>query len=153
MIGEEIANLRLRVVREMPMPGGERIVLAGPINYQWPNAQSVNHNVFRLDRSGDVIWQVRREEIPFANWGTSNKTPVLIEPGDSDEDCDPFAYMGTHYFIRRQEDENQRYLPKFNYEFFDSYALGRFLGLSTYELEYDLDPATGIAVCTGVPVN
>jgi len=153
MIGEEIASLNLRVVHEMPLSNGERVVLAGPINHKWPLSQAINHNVFRLDRFGEVIWQVHREEIVFADWGKKNATPKLIEPSFSEDDCDPFASMGTQFFIRRPFIDNQPYLPKFNHEFFDSYAPGRLLSLSTYELEYDLDPETGIAVCTGVPVN
>jgi hypothetical protein len=153
MIGEEIADLSLKVVREMRLRDGERIVLAGPIDYKWRHMSSINHNVFRLDMSGNIIWQVRRKEILFAGWGKPDKTPVIIDPAFATEDCDSFASMGTHFFVRRPSDNNQPYLPKFNYEYFEDYAPGRLLAISTYELEYDLDPETGIAACTGVPVN
>lgn len=97
MIGEEIADLSLKVVREMRLRDGERIVLAGPIDYKWRHMSSINHNVFRLDMSGNIIWQVRRKEILFADWGKPDKTPVIIDPAFATEDCDSFASMGTHF--------------------------------------------------------
>lgn len=153
MIGEEIINLGLKIWREMPMPDGDRIVLAGPKNNKWRYINLINHNVFRLDRSGNVIWQVQREEILFRHWGTSNKTPTLIDPAFPDGDCDPFEDMASQFFIRRPVDKNCTYLPTYIQEFFDTYAAGRLICLSTHDLEYDLNPDTGIAVCTGVPVN
>lgn len=45
-----------------------------------------NHNVYRLDKNGNVIWQITRVDYPFVNWESKHRhaqeegLPGCIEP-------------------------------------------------------------------------
>lgn len=135
------------------MPDGGIIVLADPIGKKWESINLENNNVFRLDRGRNLIWQISRNENGFINWDARNKNPTIINPFFTNGYRDPFANMGTQFFVRWPTKNNESLIPKVTYELFETYAPGRILGLSTYEFEYDLDPETGIATCTGIPVK
>lgn len=154
MRGAILDSLNLKVWHEINLPNGDRIVDAWPLDEKhWPSCDSANRNVYRVNPNNQIVWQVRRNENGFINWDARNKNPTIINPTFTNGYRDPFANMGAQFFIRRPIDENRPHHPKFSYELFDAYAPGRLLGLSTYEFEYDLDPDTGIAVCTGIPVK
>lgn len=153
MMHEILPAADLKIYQEIDMPDGGRIVLANPA-FGWidKSVDAANHNVFRIDPAGRVVWQVRREEAGFVNWASRNQHAKEADPA-CDGYRDEFASMGTQFFIRHPTNDPRPFQPKFRYELFDSYAPGRILGLSTYEFEYDLDPASGIATCTGMPVK
>ncbi len=153
MIGEKFPRLSIEVWREITMPDGGSIVLADPIGDKWQSVNLENNNVFRFDRNKNLIWQVSRNENGFINWNARNKSPIVVNPIFINGYRDPFANIGKQFFVRRPVDESRPYFEKFTFELFETYAPGRILGLSTYEFEYDLNPETGVATCTGRQVK
>ena len=156
MKGEILADLNFLIWHEIAMPDGGRIVDAWPIDQEhWPSLELANHNVFRLDAHNQVIWQVQRvETIGQRNWEVANRQAKEADP-NCEGYYDPFTHMGTAFFERRPlPDKPSSYSrlecnPKFEEIGFDTYAPGRLLWLTTRSWVYDLDPATGIATCTG----
>ncbi len=153
MIGDKIPELSIEIYREMPMPDGGSIVLADPIGEKWESIDLQNHNVFRLDKDKKLIWRISRNENGYINWEARNKNPTLFNPFFSDGYQDRFVNFGRKFLVRHQIENPRPFHPKFTYEVFDSYALGRILWLSTCKYEYELDPETGIATCTGMPMK
>lgn len=149
---EQFPKLEIETYQVICIPDESRIVMAAPIGDKWHDLYLANHNVFRLDPFGQVMWQVRREENGFVNWEACHQIAKERDP-DCEGCMDPFANMGTQFFVRRPTGDPRPFHPKFVYDVFDSYAPGRLLGLSTYKLEYDLDPETGVASCTGMQVK
>ena len=154
MIGEIIDHLGIQIYCEIGMPDGGVIVHADPKEDHWRSVELANHNVFRLDAHNQVIWQVRREETGYVNWEARHRHAKEDDP-NCEGYYDPFTHMGTAFFERRPlPDKPSSYSrlecnPKFEEIGFDTYAPGRLLWLTTRSWVYDLDPATGIATCTG----
>ena len=152
---EFIKQLNIQVAHEIAMPDGGRIIRAAIWTGATKNLQTANHNVFRLDAHNQVIWQVQRvETIGQMNWEVANRQAKEADP-NCEGYYDPFTHMGTAFFERRPlPDRPSSYSrlecnPKFEEIGFDNYAPGRLLWLTTRSWFYDLDPATGIATCTG----
>ena len=155
MTAEVIEVLNLQVYLQIGMPDGGRIVNLWPIKQRDWHLHTANHNVFRLDASNQVIWQVTRvETIGQRNWEVANR-----QAKEKDPNCegyyDPFTHLGTAFFERHPLPEKPSSYsrlecnPTFEEIGFDTYAPGRLLWLTTRSWVYDLDPATGIATCTG----
>ena len=156
MNGEIISEIDVKIYQDIAMPDGGRIILGNP-GYGWLDVDlnASNHNVFRLDAHNQVIWQVQRvETIGQMNWEVANRQAKEADP-NCEGYYDPFTHMGTAFFERRPlPDRPSSYSrlecnPKFEEIGFDNYAPGRLLWLTTRSWFYDLDPATGIATCTG----
>jgi hypothetical protein len=155
MTAEVIEVLNLQVYLQIGMPDGGRIVNLWPIKQRDWHLHTANHNVFRLDAHNQVIWQVTRvETIGQRNWEVANR-----QAKEKDPNCegyyDPFTHLGTAFFERHPLPEKPSSYsrlecnPTFEEIGFDTYAPGRLLWLTTRSWVYDLDPATGIATCTG----
>ena len=153
MMSEIITHADIKIFQDIRMPNGDVIVLANPA-YGWidKSIDSANHNVFRIDSSGDIIWQVRREEDGFVNWESRN-----LHAKENDPTCegylDPFLAMSEKFFVREEVLSKGPFHPKFKEVYFDEYKPGRLLWLITGRWAYDLDPETGIATCTGEQVK
>lgn len=152
MMGEKFPTLNIKIYEEISMSDWGRIVLADPINHSWHDLYLANHNIFRIDRNGHVMWQVRRDEQGYINWDVRNRHAKEDNPL-SEGYMDSFAGMGRKFFRRHPTGDLRPYHPKFFYERFDTYVPGSLLALHTLEFEYDLDPETGIATCTGMHVK
>ena len=136
------------------LPNGHRIILL----YRWDESdpplslENTNHNVFRLDKDNNVVWQVRRVENPtHASWEELHRMAKEEDP-NCEGYYDPFTNMGDKFFVRGpiiKWVEAGNLLQRQDDEYFDTYALGRLLYLRTHWWGYDLDPETGIATCTG----
>lgn len=141
-----------RLFDQVPMPDGGRIIHLIRWGDNDPDLPPhvVNRNVFRLDHENNVIWQVHREDTrrEFKN------DPVEDEfESESNLPPDPFIGMSKLFFVRRPLQNKGPFHPKFEEVKFDTYAPGRLLWLTTHYWAYDLDPKTGMAVCTGEPVR
>ena len=155
MIGEIIDHLGIQIYHEIGMPDGSVIVHADPKEDHWRSVELANYNVFCLDAHNQVIWQVQRvETIGQMNWEVANQQAKKADPS-CEGYYDPFTHMGTAFFERHPlPDKPSSYSrlecnTKFEEIGFDTYAPGRLLWLTTRSWVYDLDPATGIATCTG----
>jgi hypothetical protein len=143
-----------RLFREILMPDGGKIILL----IHWDDAdpdlpfQVKNHNVFRVDSNGDIIWQVERKESDFVNWESRNSHAKKEDPC-SEGYIDSFIAMSENFFERRQIELNQKCYPKFEEFQFSEYKPGRLLWLTTRWWAYDLDPESGIATCTGEQIR
>lgn len=73
MKGESIHALNIRVYLEIQLLDQGRIVLADPIGDHWHSLALANHNIFRLDKDGNVLWQVTRDERGKVNWSLLNE--------------------------------------------------------------------------------
>ncbi len=136
------------------MPDGDRVITL----YKWDDddpelsLHDMNHNVFRLNKNNEIVWQVRRDERGYVNWESCHKHAKLEYPNS--EGCkDPFYGMSEKFFEEREQPNKKILAPAVEEVWFDTYALGRMLWLSTGWYGYHLDPETGVAVCTGQQVR
>lgn len=63
--------------KEVVLPHSDRIIAAS--EYQNGNPLSlhdINHNIFRLDAKGNVVWQIKRDEQGKLNWEAMNKHAI-----------------------------------------------------------------------------
>ncbi len=136
------------------MPNGDRIIAL----YRWDDAdldlplEIENHNVFRIDRNNNVVWRVRRDEEKFVNWDSRNKHAKEDNP-DCEGYSDPFRNLSEKFFVRTRLPDRGFFHEDFKTTYFDEYAPGRLLSLTTKWWAYDLDPETGVATCTGMQVK
>lgn len=138
----------------VPMPDEGRVITL----YKWDSDDpalslyDMNHNVFRLGKNNEIIWQVHRDERGCVNWESCNKHAKLENP--ESEGCkDPFYGMSDKFFEERPQLNKKILAPDVEQVWFDTYAPGRLLYLETGWYGYHLDPETGIAVCTGRQVR
>ncbi len=151
MMGEILHRSGLEIYLEAIMPDGERIILAEPrCGWLGQSVESMNRNVFRIDRDGNIVWQVHREDSQYVNWESRNRHAKEDNP-NSQGYIDFFRNMSGQFFERRPLPYTASFNPTSETIFFDDYAPGRLLWLATDWWVYDLDPETGIATCTGLP--
>lgn len=143
-----------RLFDQLPMPDGGRIIQLIRWDTTDPDLplQVANHNVFRLDREGKVIWQVRREERGFVNWEACHQQAKEADP-NCEGHQDPFTNMSEYFFVRRPLPYKGPFHPKLEQINFTEYAPGRLVRLNTHWWGYDLNPETGVATCTGEQVR
>ncbi len=143
-----------RMFDSVQMPNGDRIIAL----YRWDDTdpdlplQIENHNVFRIDKNKNIVWQVRRSEERYVNWDSRHK-----HAKEDDPNCegyrDPLRNLSENFFEITPLPDKGFFHPKFKTTYFDEYAPGRLLGLNTKWWAYDLDPETGVATCTGIQVK
>lgn len=156
MVVDPLADERFmgRRFQKVQMPDGGKIIML----YRWDDADAelplhtTNHNVFRLDPDGKIVWQVQRSERKFVNWESRNQHAKEDDP-ECEGYSDPFFNMGDRFFTRKKLPERGPFHPKFEKVYSDTYIPGNLLWLSTSWWAYDLDPETGIATCTGEQVK
>lgn len=153
MMGEILNRSGIEVCWEVNMPDGGRIVVANP-PYGWvgQSVDSKNRNVFRVDRDGNIVWQVQRDDGPFINWEVRNKHAKEDDP-HSQGFVDFFRDLSDRFFEERPLPYTEYFNPASETIFFDDYAPGRLLWIATDRWVYQLDPETGIATYTGHPVR
>ena len=143
-----------RMFDQLWLPNGDRIVLL----YRWDSSDpglplhTANHNVFRLKANNEVVWQVRRDDQGHMNWEYLNQEAKEADP-TSEGYMDPFTNMSTGFFERRPTGLTGPFQPKVEKVYFEEWAPGRLVWLTTRWWGYDLDPETGIATCTGEQVK
>jgi len=142
MKGEALEALRVQIYREILLYPDARIVLVEPSCDEWPSLTLANHNVFRLDAEGQVVWQVRREDMGHMNWDYLNKEAKAEDP-DIEGYFDPFnrLYMLDCPTMQTGEARSRVWQP------------GCKVYLNTRWWAYLLDIDTGIATCTGEQVK
>ena len=59
MRGEILKALQVQVSREIDFGLGQRIVSVNPLEPRWDDIELANHNVFRLNKRNEVVWQVQ----------------------------------------------------------------------------------------------
>ena len=75
-------------IRRLVMPNGDQIICLFCKDGSEPDlsVHDGNHNVFRLDKNGKVIWQITRIDYPDTNWESKHQRarekgePGCIEP-------------------------------------------------------------------------
>lgn len=139
-----------RMFDQIKMPDGGRIIRL----YRWDESEFdlprdiANHNIFRLDSHGRIVWRIKRDDGRFLNWDAADQIAKRDDP-NSEGFIDPFISIGDRFFERHPLLNRGFYHPKFEIVIFDTYAPGRLLGAATNWLGYDIDPETGVATCTG----
>ncbi|MFN3417703.1 MAG: hypothetical protein ACK4ZD_15490 [Caldimonas sp.] len=130
------------------MPDGGQIVLADwGVQPLW-NTQTVrafrNHNIFRLDQAGNVIWQVRRDEgEAFANWARMRERAEATNDDDIGTRS-PFLYLWLQYANGATNYDYEAHAYPEHAQWVD----GAKIWCSTLDArQYVLDPETGVAVC------
>ncbi len=152
-MGEILNRSGIEVCWEMAMPDGGRIVVANPpFGWVGRSVESKNRNVFRVDRDGNIVWQVRRDDSRYANWESRNRHAKEDDP-NSQGYVDFFRNMSEKFFERRPLPYTEYFNPTSETIYFDSYVPGRLLWIATDWWVYDLDPETGVATCNGHQVK
>lgn len=70
-------------IKRLLLPGGDRIVLTYCRDGREPprSTDESNHNVYRLNPAGEVVWQVQRDDRPHPSEVRENRIPPAISPG------------------------------------------------------------------------
>lgn len=122
------------------LPDGQRIIRLENIYGSgdvWPSLYLANHNVFRLDAAGNVVWQVRRVELPQrASWEVLHRMA---------RERDPSVEGFYDQFWDMHLDEHLAQDPELR----GIYRPGCKISLRTERLWFDLDVETGVAVASG----
>jgi hypothetical protein len=68
-------NKQPRIWRSVILPGNERIILSVRFENgeKFSSLADINHNIFRLDAEGKVVWQVQRDEQGKIDWDRWHK--------------------------------------------------------------------------------
>jgi len=123
------------------LPGGDRIVLAGKyLDGDLLSLHDANHNVYRLNPAGEVVWQVRRDDSirPPDWWEALHR---LAQMQGLDGKRKPFMYIALEYpdGHRQASDEYG------DGENILQWERGCIIRLFGSENSYTLDTETGIA--------
>ena len=142
----------LEVLQSIPFDDGDRLVNLAPyatplhpFGQDWPNIELANHNVFRLNGRNGVVWQVRRVELPgAAPWPQRHlmarqrhRDGVIDRAYTAQGFLDPFAPMALDESTALAEAPS------------GVWRAGCRLQLFTRWWRYELDPRTGLAICSG----
>lgn len=96
-----------------------------------------NHNVFRLDAAGNVVWQVHRVELPQrASWEILHRMAKERDPGVA-------GFFDEFWDMHLDEHLAQDLEPR------GIYRPGCKISLRTERVWFDLDVETGIAIAKG----
>lgn len=70
-------------IKRLLLPGGDRIVLTFCWDGREPprSTDESNHNVYRLNPAGEVVWQVQRDDRPFPSEVRENRVRPVNAPG------------------------------------------------------------------------
>lgn len=103
-----------------------------------------NHNLFRLDQAGNVIWQVRRDEgEAFANWARMREQAEATNDDDIGTRS-PFLYLWLQYANGTTNYDYEAH----EYPEHAQWVDGAKIWCSTLDARrYVLDPETGVAIC------
>lgn len=146
MTGHVIGANGLKTGIEILLMNGDRVVTAWPnvpggtFRDDWPDLHTANHNVFRLDAAGNVVWQVTREEGPHVDWAARHAHAKAEDPA-AEGYFDPFWSLGLDERGALSTEPAGIFRP------------GCKVYLTTRWWSYELDVETGVATCTGNQVK
>lgn len=132
-------NVVWKAAQSIWLPDDGRICLA---NYEpdWPQFES-NHNVFRLDRDGGVVWQIKRDEGECTLWARARQAAEAANSHDS-LTRSPFTWIYLQFPDGSMNVD--RTTCKFPDN--DNWIEGAVICCSTYDSRtYELDVETGVA--------
>ena len=140
----ELEYFNQKPIQRLNMPNGDRIVFT----FSWDGTESkeelydANHNVYRINRQGEIIWQVQRDDsiLPIDLWKVRHK--IAREDG-RDGYRQPFGNIVLEYSdgSRDTTDRNGDGANILTWE------EGCIIHLYGQQNNYILDPHTGIATC------
>lgn len=142
MSNERYLGLPFQVIQ---LPDAHRIIRLQNVYGSgdvWPSLALANHNVFRLDAEGKVVWQVHRDERGHVNWEVRHAHAKEENPA-AEGYFDPFSRLYMLDCPAAQSGENRSTI----------WQSGCKVYLVTRWWEYLLDLDTGIATCTGDQVK
>ncbi|WP_428023604.1 hypothetical protein [Arcobacter sp.] len=140
----ELEYFNQQPIKRLNIPNGDRIV----VTFSWDGSEpkeelyDANHNVYRLNPQGEIIWQVQRDDsiLPIDLWKVRHK--IAKEDG-YDGYRQPFSYIDLLY------PNGKRISSDGNGDGTDilTWEEGCIIRLSGQQNTYVLDPHTGIATC------
>jgi hypothetical protein len=139
----------IEVFKQMTFPDGTLLVLANNGKVLPPEVASedeklyfCNHNLFRFAADGDLIWQVRRDEQGRYDYEDNHR--IAVEAGKPDEPRNPFMWIDPDELGVREVKFTGAMVPGLKVRVGSLVALMPYR--STYQMEYELDIETGVAV-------
>jgi len=141
--------LNIEVGDAIALPLGDRLVRAATWTRATKELELANHNVFRLNAKNEVIWQVRRVELPSTtSWEVMHERARKRHAEGSPDGAyteqgylDPFTSLGMDEHGAVETEPEGVWRP------------GCVVYLLTRWWSYVLDPETGVATCTGDQVK
>ena len=149
MRGEILKALQVQVSREIDFGLGQRIVSVNPLEPRWDDIELANHNVFRLNKRNEVVWQVRRvENTTRMPWDQLHaRAKQKHAEGSTDGRYTASGYLDPFTSMGLDESAAIHLEPK------GVWRHGCVVYLLTRSWSYVLDSETGIATCTGDQVK
>lgn len=149
MRGEIIPQLSVQISKEVVLEGGHRLVSVNPITPRWDDIELANHNVFRLNAQNEVVWQVKRVELPSTtSWEVMHELARKWHAeGAPDGAYTPMGYLDPFTSLGMDESGAIEAQPQ------GVWRPGCVVYLLTRSWSYVLDPETGVATCTGDQVK
>ena len=110
------AHNRLGIVQEILLEGGSIVFLASGLSSgEEMSLYDANHNIFRLDKDNNVVWQVKRDDRGRINWDYLMKEVAKGDKGDPEiirRARKPFTYLSpTFVRMGRFNDSNDIEIP------------------------------------------
>ncbi len=130
-------------IKRLLLPNGDRIVLS----FCWDGTEpqrtifEANHNVYRLNPAGEVVWQVRRDD-SIRGPGWWDKLHRMAREQGLDGERGPFTYFVLEYPDGRRKTSDEQG-DGCDVALWESGCIIWLYG-SLYN-DYVLDPETGIA--------
>jgi hypothetical protein len=133
---------RVHAWKALCLPNGERIILANKYSDgEYLSLYDANHNVFRLNPQGEVVWQVRRDDSNHpADWWDILHQDARNQGYDGARE--PFTYIQLEYADGTTSWDDQTLQWRDPCEWKPACKI--WLVGSAYQ-QYILDPETGIA--------
>jgi|CXWL01.1.fsa_nt_gi hypothetical protein len=130
---------------EVKLPDGGRVILL----YRWDEndpdlpLHDSNHNIFRLDKDGKVVWQVVRDEQGKVNWESCFS--LAREKGKEHYARRPFMALSKEGFIRPGKFDSNNPTNMDEADISAEYKKGFVLRAVSESMDYEVDVETGIA--------
>lgn len=149
MTAEVIQSLNIQVGDEIKLLGGHRLVRAATWTLATKELELANHNVFRLNAQNEVVWQVKRVELPSTtSWEVMHELARKWHAeGAPDGAYTPMGYLDPFTSLGMDESGAIEAQPQ------GVWRPGCVVYLLTRSWSYVLDPETGVATCTGDQVK
>ena len=139
---------QLSFSQSLEMPNGDRIIRSDwGVQPGWSNQTAIqfqNHNIFRLDKTGNVIWQVKRDEgEAWAAWAKFRERAEALNEDDIWARS-PF----TTLYLKFADGTTNMDPVTYQYPAQTEWVEGAEIWCGTYDSRsYVLNPETGLAVC------
>ena len=140
--------------QSIELPDGSKIVAADwakqPAWNEMTGRHFTNHSVFRLDKDGNVLWQIRRDEGTHTGWAKSREDAEARNEREDHWTYSPFSVL----WLRWPDGSTNVNPTTYKFPEVDCWVEEVTVMCSTLDSRrYELDIETGVARCVDAPTR